>query len=290
MKIFKITLFLNIAIIAVWVFYIFFYPNVFKKEVINVPNIVGSSKEEALKKIKENKLNYDIIYIEQDNDNLVIDVFPKEQSLVKEEQIITIYISKKRVDVLNDYTNLYYTDVSSYINDYCEKYDISINKEIVNNEIYDDDLIISQEINNSILHLKVSLNTSLIKMPNLIGNDVNESLKILKEIGLTCYYKYEYSFLPFNAVIDQSIKTGEIVKKKNKNNITITVSKGYDLREFEFVNKNLNDAIKTCEEYDINYNVIYIYSNDYANKIIDIKSNIYYDINEVVVTFYVTKN
>ena len=140
-------------------------------------------------------------------------------------------------------------------------------------EAYDENVAAGQVIRQSIeagtkldegtvIKLVVSIGPESFEMPDVAGKNYEEAEKLLTSKGLVVSLEYEKSDnVPENAVIRQSVKAGEKVRRADA--VTLTVSSGKKTvavadvvgktqSEAESVLKGQGFAVKVLENYDAN--------------------------------------
>jgi hypothetical protein len=105
-------------------------------------------------------------------------------------------------------------------------------------------------------------------MPNLVGMNIYDVLGLLDNYNLKANIIYYHAPIENDIVIFQSINEGNIVKKGNSYHIDIYVSKGLELD----VKIEYNNFVKVLSILDINYDIIYIESNEDSNTCLGYKS------------------
>ncbi len=291
MKYTKILIGICVIIVTAWFFYLVVYPKINTRKIVEIPDVSNLSLLEAKEKLSQKKLNYRIIEIEQSEEVFVLYTSPEAGSSVKTKSVVTLYITKQEEVFLDDYTNMVYEEVSDELADFCRINNINLEiQEVINNEL-PENIIISQsqqpftKIADTNLVLKVVKHNNSLIIPDLTGDEVTEISKMFYEYDLNVNYVYEYSFEPFGTIIGQSIKPNTKVLKGNQNEFIIYVSKGFtDVSTFKGMDLEL--AIFYLNKID--FEIIYVESNEVANKVIDIDKNLYYD-NSMTLYLRVTK-
>ena len=125
MKLSKILWGIIIFIIIGWIYYLFISPMIFKPKEYEVPNIVGLDEQTAIESLEKLKLEYKINYISGDNE-IVEKTYPKAGFKIYKDFIIDVYITKKLPSYYSSYVGLMYDNNIDLINDFCDRYNISL--------------------------------------------------------------------------------------------------------------------------------------------------------------------
>lgn len=264
---------INILIIVSWIFYIFIIPKVLKNRNIVVPDVKGYSINDAVKKLEENKLEVLICYIDGTNDE-VLYTFPLKNSTVKYGSNINLYVSKKKVTYYEEFVGLVLESNIEMIDNYCINNGIKYEVEykLDNNSI--PGIIIKQSkdkndiVNkNDKIIFTVARSDLYFTMPNLVGMNIYDALKLLDNYKMKANVIYYYAPIDNDVVIFQSVEKGNTIKKGNNSIIDIYVSKGLEIDAVI----DYNNFVKVLSILDIKYDIIYIESNEESNKCLGYK-------------------
>ena len=257
-----------------WIFYIFIIPKVLINRDVIVPDVVGCTVDDAIKILDDNKLEVLVCYIDGTNDE-VLYTFPYKDSKVKYGSNINLYVSKKTLVYYEEFIGLVLDTNIDMINNYCINNGISyqIEYRLDNNSI--PGIIIDQSMNKKdlvnkgdVLIFTVAKSDLYFPMPNLVGMNIYDVLCLLDNYNLKANIIYYHAPIDNDIVIFQSISEGNIVKKGNSYHIDIYVSKGLELD----VKIDYNNFVKVLSILDINYDIIYIESNEDINTCLGYKS------------------
>lgn len=264
MKILKYMWILNILIILSWIFYIFVIPKVLKERNIIVPDVRGYSVDDAVKKLEENKLEVLICYVDGTVDE-VLYTFPLKDSIVKYGSNINLYVSLKATVYYEEFIGLVLDSNIEMIDNYCINNGISYEVEykLDNNSI--PGIIINQSKNKKdkvnsgdTIVFTVARSNLYFPMPNLVGMNVYDALKVLDDFNIKANIIYYYAPIDIDIVLFQSIGEGNTIKKGNSYPIDIYVSKGLEIGAV----RDYNNFIKVLSILGIKYDIIYIESNE----------------------------
>ena len=219
------------VIIVIWCYYIFIYPKIFDTNII-IPDVVGLKEEVLIEKLDEENIKYKITYLKSDSD-LVLKTFPYAGMKIKKDFIIDVFIGKIIPKSYCGYLGLLYTDVKEEIEILCNDFNLNL---IINYKednfqiagvIIDESIVVGEEVKyGDTLILTVSMNNLYFKMPNLVGLNIYDALKIIDDYNLKVNVEYYSSFFDYDTVLFQSINKDTIIKKGNQYEITLYVSKG----------------------------------------------------------------
>ena len=182
-------------IIVMWCYFIFISPKVFDSSIV-VPDIVGLSEDEFIFKLKEEKIKYQITYIE-DKENVVIKTIPYAGMSVKKDYVIEVFVGKILPKCYSSYMGMLYEDVELEIRNLCNEFDINLVIEYVNDNSKVSGVIIKESIldgeilnKGDTLVLSISTNDLYFNMPNLVGLNIYEALRILDEYKIKVIINY----------------------------------------------------------------------------------------------------
>lgn len=282
MKVFKISVLLSFIISLFWIFYLVIQPKFINAKEIKIPNFIGKDIEEVINDCDNLGVTTNIIYQETDSNGIVLTTFPKEDTLVKKNSILSLYVSKQKEITWPLYEGKFFDNVEKKIEYFCKennlKYEI---KHIVNNDLPENIIASqSQKYNTKLDESKMQIievvkHDNMIEFPDLVGLDLNEAINILNEFKLNFKCIYEQSVSPFNIVLEQSILPGTKILKGNQTEHILIISKGVE-NNFEIVGMNLYNACKLLEARHVSYEVIYVKSNE-KNVVLDIDKYLFYD-------------
>ncbi|MGM9969860.1 MAG: PASTA domain-containing protein [Anaeroplasma sp.] len=275
MKITKILWFMIGIIFILWTYYLFVSPNLFKPNVVTVPDLKGLSEEEAIKRIEGVNLSYSIIYIEG-NSNSVDYSIPGEKTNVYEGHCIQLYIEyipKEKYPLLE---GLLYNDCENDINYLCDKYDIKLETNYIESDGIDNQIIYqSKTVNDDIiigetLILTINKSNAYFQMPNIVGLNVEVALKELDDFNFRYSIVYYYAPIDEDIILEQEIKVGALLKRNVAHNLRIYVSKGMPE---SLDSLDISSFCHILNELNYNYDIIYVDS-----QIKDIIISFYFDI------------
>ena len=220
------------VIIIGWIYYIFISPYILYKKEIVVPDVVGVSEEQVRKVLDENGIKYNITYV-QDSKEVVLKTIPYAGVNIKTNSVIDVYVGCIFPRSYKGYLGLVYDDVRGEIDVLCNDYGINLVIEYVDDDSLISGVIVGESIregsiieSGATLILTISKNNSFFVMPNLVGLDIYDALKILDEYNIKAIINYYSSPISDDVVLFQSISKDSIIKKGNQYEITLYVSKG----------------------------------------------------------------
>lgn len=226
---FVITLFIVVIIVDL----IILPSLIHNKEIVKVPNVVGKDIKDAISEIenvglivsKINEINSDKV-----PQGVVISQIPRANMEVKKERSVYLTISKGQETVEVPY--LVGLPLRSARVNLTNK-GLSIgNVEYVFNDTYGVDTVVSQSISypskvsyGSSINLVVSKGSeNVVKVPNLIGSNYDEAVKVINEIGLTVgnlSFEKHHTYIE-NTVINQKPEPGSTLRKSEKIDLIIS--------------------------------------------------------------------
>lgn len=261
--------------------YLFIFPIYMKTNEINIPNIINLDLDEAVNILEQNKLSYEVNYIDSDinDDNKIIKTLPKCNNKIKIKSKVSLYVGKANNTTfkLNDYINKNYDDIKEEI----KKLEINNKLNIVlvyeKNDDYPNNTIIKQIPkentlinNNTVLVLYLSSYEGKITLPNFKGWNIDSVKEYQKNNKLNIEYIYSYSdIIEKDIVIEQSIFSNTIWYKGKNDVIKIYISKGKKEEIPDFEGLDLNVAVIILDFLKIDYEVNFIQSNLEKNIIIE---------------------
>jgi len=221
-------IFVNIVLML----FVFYTVNIGKKDVQMeyLPNVLNLNIDEGLELLDDFEVN--VLYIESKKDkDFIVSSDPKPNSLVYENQVITLYISAgnniKRYDNLE---NQMYEDSLDYINFLIKKHEINVIISYINDLYMVDGLIYRQISEDEFidrhdkLELVVVKNERKIVLPSFIGWYYKDVIKYANKNSLIILFEYIDFLYQEDYVVGQSIDSGTEVLK-NSSPIIIYLAK-----------------------------------------------------------------
>ena len=212
--------------------FVFYTVNIGKKDVQMeyLPNVLNLNIDEGLELLDDFEVN--VLYIESKKDkDFIVSSDPKPNSLVYENQVITLYISAgnniKRYDNLE---NQMYEDSLDYINFLIKKHEINVIISYINDLYMVDGLIYRQISEDEFidrhdkLELVVVKNERKIVLPSFIGWYYKDVIKYANKNSLIILFEYIDFLYQEDYVVGQSIDSGTEVLK-NSSPIIIYLAK-----------------------------------------------------------------
>ena len=279
----------NLLIIIIWLLYIFVIPKVLNNKEIIVPDVKGYDLNEALNILEDNNLIVLINYIDGPDDKALY-TFPLKDSVVKSGSNINLYISKKKIVYYDEFIGLVLDSNIDMIENYCanNKIDYEVEYKLDNNSI--PGVIINQNKNSKniinegdLLIFTVARSELYFSMPNLVGMNIYDGIKILNDFNIKTNVIYYYAPVESDTIIFQSVEKGNTIKKGNNSIIDLYVSKGFnDNTVLDYQN-----FIKVLSILNVKYDIIYIESNEESNVCLGYKTTTIN--NELCYCVYISK-
>ena len=227
-----------------------------KVEDVQIPNLVGLTKEQAESKIEELNLKYEILEEKYDDtveEGLVLSQTPEYESdyKIKEKSTIGLVISlgQKIVKVPKVVGK-----TEEEAREELENLELKVevieepNKKVEAGYVISQDVTANSEVGaGSTVKITVSTGIETTQVPNLDGKTEDEAKKAIAEAGLTlsAVLTSEDTTKENGKVIKQSLEAGSTVEKGS--NITITINKIAEVIQGT-VNINLKSLLKYTEE------------------------------------------
>jgi beta-lactam-binding protein with PASTA domain len=280
----------NILIVVGWLVYLFVIPYILYNKEVAVPDLTGLSEEKAVEILKDNNIDANIYYIDDDEEKVKYSI-PSFGSSVKKHGTISLYIGRIKLKYYESFTGLMLEQNQDYINEYCKENAISYTVIYEENNDEIPGVILEQSLTSydivnpgDELVFKVSSSNQYIQMPSLSGLSVSDALEFLNKNDLKANLIYYYAPIDEDIIISQSIEEGIVIKKGNKHIIDLYVSKGmpYDLTSI-----NIDNFIEVLIDLNINYDIIVVESNIESNKAIAVVG--YSDDDSLAYSLYISK-
>ena len=230
--------------------------NIFKVEDVQIPNVVGLTKEQAEKKIEELKLKSEILeetYNDTIEKGIVISQTPTYMSnyKIKGKSTIGLVISlgQKIVKVPKVIGK-----TEAEAREELENAELKVeiieepNKKVEAGYVVNQDIAANSEVGaGSTVKITISTGAEIVQVPNLEGKTEEEAKKAITDAGLTlsAVLNEENTKKENGKVIKQSLEAGSTVEKGS--NITITINKIAEVIQGT-VNINLKSLLKYTEE------------------------------------------
>ncbi len=229
MKLYKFLIPTIMVIFVGWVIYFFILPTIKSEKVVVIPETIGLTEEEAKNKLDLDNIKYRITY-QEGNDDLVLKTVPQAGTIIKENYIIDVYVSKKKLDTVINFCGLNIQEAQTFIDEY---QNLGIEVVILEEENmkYDNGLIFWQSINNEQItnvkkiELKVVKNETILILPDFYLKRIDEVYEYTKENGLSIKPVYIDSMLPYGLIIGQEIQAGTKILKNSQTMLTFYVSR-----------------------------------------------------------------
>lgn len=215
--------FINILLFIV---FIYFTKNIFKyyffnEALVKVPNVVNLDENEAKKVLENVSLNYNLINSRSIEVpfNVVYKQTPRANEMVKINRAIKLYVNNEKGDRIPDLRDLPIAKAMKIL----KEKNIEITRiDYVQTDTDEDTVIASYPKENSLIRYgeKISLLvttrklTLTNKMPNIVGYDVSEGRKLLRDL--------DYNNIEILGIIDSNFPENMVVKTLPMPNTEIT--------------------------------------------------------------------
>ena len=200
---------------------------------VDMPNVVGLSKEEAQKKIEEAKLIFEVKKEEYDKnvpEGMVISQDPfymEKYNKVKEGSTVSVIISKGQEKTIVPNVKGKERDEAIQL---IEEAKLKVEVIEETSKTVKERFVISQEIEantevlaGDILKIHISTGTKKANVTNVVGKTEEEAKKILEDLGLKVSIDYQEATTNDGKVTKQSIEDGKAVEEGTV--VTLTVNK-----------------------------------------------------------------
>ena len=182
----------------------------------NLIDLANMTEEEALSHLTDYQVA--VKYVESKKPKgLVLYTEPEANEFVYDNQMITLYVSKKSLLKFENLENQIYDDCLDYLIEMKEKYGVEVIVSYVKNSQLPDGLIYKQTTKddyleeNDRLELTVISNPKTVSVPNFVGWYYIDVLKYANENNINVEFEYISILFPKDYVVGQSILEGELV-------------------------------------------------------------------------------
>ena len=229
---------------------------------VNLSNLCGKSKFEALFYLKQNKINYEI---KEDFSNSVKrgyvmsqDIKPGKLIKVSDDKVVLTISKGKKIKVPN-LVNMSVTEITNWIIknrlklEFTDKYDDKIKDNKVISANYKKGDIIEQ---GSTVNIVIS--KGKLVMPKF--SSIVDFYEWADKYSIKYEEKHEYSdTVAIGKVIKYSVSTGKTIK--NDEVITVVISDGKECSVPNIIGLSKSDAISKLKSANLGYNFVYQNSN-----------------------------
>lgn len=229
---------------------------------VNLSNLCGKSKFEALFYLKQNKINYEI---KEDFSNSVKrgyvmsqDIKPGKLIKVSDDKVVLTISKGKKIKVPN-LVNMSVTEITNWIIknrlklEFTDKYDDKIKDNKVISANYKKGDIIEQ---GSTINIVIS--KGKLVMPKF--SSIVDFYEWADKYSIKYEEKHEYSdTVAIGEVIKYSVSTGKTIK--NDEVITVVISDGKECSVPNIIGLSKSDAISKLKRANLGYNFVYQNSN-----------------------------
>lgn len=229
---------------------------------VNLSNLCGKSKFEALFYLKQNKINYEI---KEDFSNSVKrgyvmsqDIKPGKLIKVSDDKVVLTISKGKKIKVPN-LVNMSVTEITNWIIknrlklEFTDKYDDKIKDNKVISANYKKGDIIEQ---GSTVNIVIS--KGKLVMPKF--SSIVDFYEWADKYSIKYEEKHEYSdTVAIGEVIKYSVSSGKTIK--NNEVITVVISDGKECSVPNIIGLSKSDAISKLKRANLGYNFVYQNSN-----------------------------
>lgn len=218
-----------IFFIMLWVYYLVISPFLFNKKNIIMPDIIDLDEQIGLSILKENKIEYQIIYIESEEDKILY-TYPDNGVSIKPNFKVEVYIGKILPNTFRSFKGMVFNDVKEEIENWAKENKINIKINYVNTDNLDGVIIGESIIEGEKLEgideiiIDVSKNDEVILMPNLVGSHINDAIAFADRNNLTLVFIYIDTPILNNIVVNQAIPVNTPLRKNSNKVIELYIS------------------------------------------------------------------
>ena len=220
-----------LIIVFIWFYFLFISPRLFNKTIYRVPNIIDMNENEALKKLEDEKIYYNLHY-QENSSNVVLKTIPYPNTEIKKNYHVDVYIGKVMPASYKSYLGRVWNEVKEEIEIMCNNNGIKLRVIYELNDSVFEGVIINESLNNKQtlegieeLIITISNNNTNLKMPNFVGKHINEVLEFVDRNNLSVIFIYLEVMMAEDIVLYQSINENTIIDKNSNYKIEIYVSK-----------------------------------------------------------------
>lgn len=281
----------TLGILLLWVYFLFISPKIFNNTIVTVPDVLNLNETEAIQKLNENHIKYQITYIESEKE-VALKTVPYAGTNIKADYVVSLYVGKVMPFAYKSYLGRIYEDVQEEIELMCNNYGLHLKIEYEENNTAVKGIILKESLVDGTalnkgdeLCLTIAVNHLSFYMPDFIGLSMEEALKLIEEYNLKVNLTYIPTPVDEDIIIFQSTPPNTLIHKNNPYALDLYVSKGVkpttvvDVDFFIETILNLNYAL------EINY----VDSNEFENKLVAFQVQKLYDINIVKYILWISK-
>ncbi len=291
MKLFYRLWLVILGIIIIWIYFIFISPKLFHSAVMTIPDILNLKEAEAVQILKENKIPYQITYLE-DKEEVVKKTIPFPGTTIKKGNRIDVFIGKIMPESYHSYIGQIYSFVEEEIEQLCKKNHLQLKIEYEEHNDLPGQMIVRESINEgSLLNQEQELTLTIVSnqnsflMPNLVGMNLNDALELLKDTKIKININYYQTPIEEDIILYQSTPQNTIISKYNSSQIDLYVSKALDKTTVVQV----DDFIHVIELLGYEVEVNYVCSSEKSNKLVAFQVQKLYDYNRVKYILWITE-
>lgn len=280
-----------LAIILIWIYFLFISPKIFNNSIVTIPNVVDMTEEQAITELNNYKINYQITYVENEKE-VALKTVPFAGTNIKADFVVDLYIGKIMPMSYKSYLGRVYEDVEEEIGLMCNNYGLNLKIEYEeNNNVISGVIIKESLVDGSVLNqgdelcLTLSANHSTYMMPNLVGLTVEEALELIQEYQIKVNLTYISTPVDEDLIIFQSTPENTLIQKNNPYVLDLYISKGVP----STASVNVDLFMEVIQNLGYELEVNYVNSNDLENKLVAFKVQKLYDNNIVKYILWITK-
>ncbi len=281
----------TLAIVLLWIYFLFISPKIFNNTILTIPDVVNLKEEEAIEELKQKKVKYQITYIESDKE-VALKTIPYAGTSIKADYIVSLYIGKIMPMAYQSYLGRIYEDVAGEIELMCNNYGLHLkieyeeNNTVVKGMIIKESLVDGSALNQGDeLCLTIAVNHLSFFMPDFIGMSIEGALALIEEYHLKVNLTYIPTPIDEDIIIFQSTPPNTLIHKDNPYTLDLYVSKGVKTTTVVDVDFFVETILNLGYTLEINY----IDSNHFSNKLVAFEVQKLYDYNIVKYILWITK-
>ncbi len=267
-------------IFIIWLYFIFLSPKIFNNSTVTVPDVINLEENVATNILKEKNIKYKISYVEN-NEEVIIKTVPYAGTKIKSKYVIELYIGKIFPIRYTSYIGRLYDDVIEELERLSRDFNLKLN---ISYEICDDyvaGVIIKESfVDGKIieygeeLNIVVAKNESTFLMPKFLGLNIFDAINLADKYNINLNIIYVDAPIDKDIVIFQSTSENTLIKRNNKYQLDLYVSKG--IKDTTVI--NLDNLISILDNLGYIYELKYVKSNEIKNKLVAFEVQKLYDI------------
>ena len=281
----------TLAILLLWIYFLFISPKIFNNKVVKVPDVLNLNEAEAIQTLKENNIKYQITYIESEKE-VALKTVPYAGTNIKADYVVSLYMGKIMPMSYKSYLGRLYDDVAKEIELMCNNYGLQLkiqyeeNDNVVKGVIIKESLVDGSSLNKGDeLCLTIAVNHLSFLMPDFVGMSIDDALELIEKYNLKVNLTYIPTPVDSDIIIFQSTPANTLISKNNPYALDLYVSKGVKPTSVIDVNFFVETILNLNYDLEVNY----IDSNEIGNKLVAFQVQKLYDSNIVKYILWISK-